>query len=163
MDSLDDSYSRTGVSTQGGVVHSHGAEPQSAGEVTGWSRSMALSAAPTHYLPRIPPPFVPRCVVATSPLPTASFVAHLPVWPNNRQVLATTEHRLLAVDATVVSAPHLWVPTQRSREHGWGGLAKSSPQEGANIPELVGPRRRARLVVLGSRLEVACPLKLHPS
>ena len=48
----------------------------------------------------------------------------------------------LAVDATVVSALHCdGSPTQRSREHGWGGLAKSSPQ--------VGPRRRARLVVLG--------------
>ena len=41
---------------QGGVVHSHGAEPQSAGEVTGWSRAgMALSVVPTHHLTRIPP------------------------------------------------------------------------------------------------------------
>ena len=76
-----------GVSTQGGVVHSHGAEPQSAGEVTGRSRGRyGPLCCPNALSHTHSSPFVPRCVVATSAVHTASFVAHLPVWPPNRQV-----------------------------------------------------------------------------
>ena len=39
-------------------------------------------------------------------------------------------------------SPLRWVPTQRSREHGWSGLAKSSPQEGANTPRTRGASKK---------------------
>ena len=199
-----------GVSTQGGVVHSHGVEPQSAGEVAGWSRGrygpLCCSNASSFSYSS---PFVPRCVVATSPVPIASFVAHLPVWPSHpppsivctsrcvgakRFALESATARVcreasgrvttnvmvrdldlgdpraadarrlevvvdglplfggcqLAVDATVVSALHFDGSPHRGAEN-LGGMVLHGARrrQERTYTELVGPRRRARLVVLG--------------
>ena len=47
---------------------------------------LALSATPTHFLTRIPSHLFSSRDVATSSTPTASVVAHMPVWPPNRQI-----------------------------------------------------------------------------
>ena len=73
--------------TQRGVVRSHEAESQSTGEVTGWSRCWnGFVVCPSELSHTDSASSVPCCVVETSPTPFASIVAHMPVWPPNRQV-----------------------------------------------------------------------------
>ena len=82
------------VPTQGGVVRSHGLEPQSTGEVTGWSWG------------RYGPPLLPQRSVSHVSIRSVSCcnVSPLPLSLHNcvaakSTSLATTEHRATSVGA----------------------------------------------------------------
>ena len=173
---------------RGGVVYSHGAEPQSAGEVAGWSRGrcgpLCCSNASSHSHSS---PFIPRCAVVTATpanVCTSRRVGATRVrigkcdsqsLPGGRWEGCHQRHgsrfglgRSTGGRCTQVGSCRgiplfggCQLAVDASREHGWGGFAQSSPWEGANVPRTGGPSKT------GPRppccLEVACPLKPHPS